>query len=169
MACVRFAISISSKTLLIFASVAFALEYSTALLARRHLVEAHKDKCMLSPYPVDGLGAEKESEDPAAVLDRVFVYADPTGLFGSIFDANGSSQQGKKKKQRNKKEVEGHFNARTPRVAIVTYGNGVPLALEAAMECKERMEIAVIDTPRLGGVPEGLVSLLKVSLRLYSQ
>ena len=129
---------------------------STALLARRHVSEEEKDKGMLSPYPLEGSGEEKEREDPAALLDRVYVYTNPEGVFSTA----GAAADEKKVKKAAKKTVSRKDSPH--RVAIITYGNGVPLALEAAAELEGRVELAIVDTPRLGGVPEGLNSFLRV-------
>eukprot|EP00930_Biecheleria_cincta_P013934 TRINITY_DN12192_c0_g3_i1.p1 TRINITY_DN12192_c0_g3~~TRINITY_DN12192_c0_g3_i1.p1 ORF type:complete len:807 (+),score=138.60 TRINITY_DN12192_c0_g3_i1:212-2422(+) len=54
------------------------------------------------------------------------------------------------------------YGPETARIAVVTYGNGVPLALQAAraVEKDHGLQVAVLDSPCLSELPDGLREVL---------
>ena len=130
---------------------------STALLARRHLVDGDKDGAMLTPFPIAG--------KTEAGFHDVSLYCEDNGAFA---DARATTEEASSTKKSGKAAASKKATKRSKaRVLIVAYGNGVPLALESVATMRadpdarvSKAEYAVVDVPCLSEVPDGLRQLL---------
>jgi hypothetical protein len=148
---------------------------STALLHRRHVDDGDKDGGMLTAYP------SHEGDDEGMSLGDVTLYCASDGAFANAAAAGVDGKdkgkgkgkgkdKGKGGKAGNKATVQKRPTAaammKAPKVAIVTYGNGVPLAMEAVAEMTgessdlQHCEFAIVDVPCLSTVPNGLRNVL---------
>jgi len=144
---------------------------STALLHRRHIDDGEKDGGMLTAFP------SREGSDEGMSLGDVTLYCAPDGVFAGAAAAGADGKdkgkgkgKGKGEKTDNKPAVQKRPTAaamkKAPKVAIVTYGNGVPLTMEAVAEMTgegsdlQHCEFAIVDVPCLSAVPAGLRSVL---------
>lgn len=122
---------------------------STALLNQRHLHD--KDDAWRKPYPAlggeGGLSAGAEDVDSYLTFDDVIVYPSGGGASGTTVRGGDVAAAA---------AVQGD-------VAIVSYGNGVVSALQAAktlLEVHGMDNVMVIDSPYLSSPPQALVDTL---------
>ena len=139
---------------------------STALLTRRHVSPSAKDGAWEFAYPhAEPDGAEELQADDvmlyphgAATADAVTVTAgDGDGGDGGDGGGDGSSIGGYVRLIGS--VAGGLVRSSSPRIAVATYGNGVPHALHAISE--RGIACDVIDCPLLSRCPEALPVLLR--------
>jgi hypothetical protein len=117
---------------------------STDLLNRRHLVDDAKDEKMLHLFPSAG---EELS------FDDIVVYPSSREGGGGV----GNSQPS------NTTSTTASSPTKQVRVAIISYGNGVPTALIAqrALESSNpKIHVSIVDCPYLSAVPGKLEDFL---------
>jgi len=110
---------------------------STDLLNKRHLNESKKDEMWLNGYPVLGDAGTSRDADSSSELsfDEVIVY----------------------------RQKSATTSTNTNKLIIVTYGNGLPIALQATMNdsvAAKFTQVIVVDCPYLSSVPAQLRNVI---------
>jgi len=115
---------------------------STDLLNRRDLFPDEKDGLWMRPFP-------KNEESSMLTFDDVMLHSDPTSPLS--YDEYGI-------KKKDKAGQDQKLDA-----LVVTYGNGVPTALQAMVTLQDTIKIGVIDSPYLSCLPHGLEIVIEAT------
>jgi deoxyxylulose-5-phosphate synthase len=127
---------------------------STALLNRRHLEESCRDEFCLRSFPAEGeelsfdeIVTYKCTSDAASAKPNGELPGVPSAELLALREKYGNKQ----------------FAAEKERIAVITYGNGVPTAMLAAktLSAVPNVDITVVDSPYLTHPPEHLKTLLR--------